>query len=193
MTRLDEDGSVTSVQTLALPGASLPEGAELDGLLRELARAYASWISRLTAGCVEIVEERDGTSRARVQLFRITGLLLGAPRIQGGRLQREVLSGCLVSARSGSLDIRLAPIEGGVAASVELHGFRSRIAALPWIGPALFTRTQDVLHQRHSRGFLRFEVAPRLARYRPSADGGDRTRARPRTVPAPRLAGGVGA
>jgi hypothetical protein len=91
-----------------------------------------------------------------------SGLVLGPPRVEGHVLRREILEGWLVAERSGTLDVRLEPGERGVRASVELRGFRPRVLSVPVLGPWLFSRTQDVIHVRHSRGFLRYEVAPRL-------------------------------
>jgi hypothetical protein len=161
-TRIERDGSVTSVQTLEIAGARLPE--RLDDLFRELPRAYTSWISRLTGGLVEIREEPGGTSRARVVPLGPTGLLLGPPRVANGAFEREILEGWLVAERSGTLGVRLEARERSVLASVELHGFKPRILTIPALGAWLFSRTQDAIHVRHSRGFLRTEVAPRLPR-----------------------------
>jgi hypothetical protein len=161
-TRIEPDGSVTSVQSLEVPGAALPEGPALEALLRSLARRYTAWISRLTAGVVAIREARDGRTRAVVVPSPVAGLVLGPPRVEGSKLVREIEGGFLVARRGGTLAFGVEASADGARVSVELHGFRPRILQIPLVGEWTFFKTQDAIHVRHSRGFLRSEVAPRL-------------------------------
>lgn len=165
-TRIEPDGTVTSIQTLLVRKARLPEGAALADLLRAFVPAYTRWISLLTAGSVEIRESNDGRSRARVVPLGPVGLVLGPPRVEEGpgkaSLLRAIEGGVLVGRAGGTLAVELAASPGGVLASVALHGFRPRVLDVPLVGSRLFLETQDVIHARHSKGFLAREVAPRL-------------------------------
>ncbi len=167
---------------MLVPGATLPEGRALEELLLELDSSYASWIERFTAGTVSVARNAEGGLVARVVPIGPTGLVLGPPRISGGRISREIRSGVLVAARGGEIAISLEQAERGVVAAVEVEGFRSRLAWLGRFGRFLYLRAQVVVHRRLSRAFLNVEVAPRLgarsraseplpARERPALEG----------------------
>ena len=148
-----EDGAF-SRESLLVRGAPMPR--DLERVLVEMDRLYYRWIPRLTADWVEIVPEEGGGQAARVVPIGPTGLRLGPPRIEGSRIERPILEGWLVSEPSGTLAQELVPREEGVEAAVHLRAFKPRVPTL------LYERTQEVIHRRLSRGYLRHVVAPLL-------------------------------
>ncbi len=153
------DGSSHSRESLLVAGAALPR--DVPAFLRELDRLYYRWIPRLTGGTVEVVPLRGGGAMARVVPIGPVGLVLGPARIEGTRIERPILSGWLVGASSGTLAVELVPREGGIETAVVLRGFRPRLLSLPF-GRVVYDRTQEWVHRRLSRGYLRRDVAPRL-------------------------------
>jgi hypothetical protein len=161
------DGSAFSRESIFLPGARLP--ADLDRFVLSLDTLYYRWIPRFTAGLVEIVtpsprEARGGSgwgAAARVIPFGPIGLRLGPATLRGTRVERRILGGWLVGEESGVLAQELVPRDGGLEAAVSLEGFRPRFFAIPF-GREIYDRTQEVIHRRLSRAYLRHDVAPRL-------------------------------
>lgn len=155
----DERGRAFSHESLFVPGVALPRDTE--GLLRALDRLYYRWIPRLTADLVSIVKREGGGQAARVLEVGPTGLVLGPARIEGLRIERKILSGWLVAAESGALGQVLTPREGGVEAACDLRDFAPRFFEYPGGAWAYFL-TQESIHRRLSRAYLRHDVAPLL-------------------------------
>lgn len=153
------DGRAFSRESIFVPGVSVPGDAA--ALLRELDRRYFRWIPKLTGDMVAVLPRGDGGAAARVIQVGPTGLVLGPPRIEGLRIARPILGGWLVSAESGSLGQELVPREGGIEAAVHLEGFAPRLFSVP-LGALLYDLTQEAIHRRLSRGYLRHDVAPLL-------------------------------
>ncbi len=156
-----EDGRAFSREAFFVRGARLPEDPE--PLLRELDRRYYRWIPRLTGELVAIVKREGGGQAARVIEIGPTGLVLGPARIERSplRVERSILGGWLVAEPSGTLAQELVPREGGVEVAVHLRGFVPRLFSLP-LGALLYDVTQEAIHRRLSRAYLRHDVAPLL-------------------------------
>ncbi len=166
---VDPSGLAFSRESFFVAGVTLP--ADPEPLLRELDRRYYRWIPKLTGDMVAVLPRDGGGRAARVVEIGPTGLVLGAPRIvrsmiggsrsEGSRIERPVLSGWLVARESGALGQELLPREGGVEVAVVLRDFAPRILAVPG-GAFLYDFTQEAIHRRLSRGYLRHDVAPLL-------------------------------
>ena len=155
------DGRAFSREAFFVRGARLPDDPE--PLLRELDRRYYRWIPRLTGELVAIMKREGGGQAAQVVELGPTGLLLGPVRIERSplRVERSIKGGWLVAEESGSLGQELVPREGGVEAAVHLRAFAPRLFSLP-LGALLYDLTQEAIHRRLSRAYLRHDVAPLL-------------------------------